>query len=425
MVTTVINITSGIGSIQVLLGVPPFLSWVANQVGLSGYKSAAVSGIYAVLPKVTTRSLDGVKRGDFVCYNWDNRSATDWMDHIGVVEWVNPGNGEFGTIEGNTTDTLSGLVARRTRTVKSNYFTAFCRPGYTVSFLSTIADAVRKAAEIAKEGVQPQKFTGEYTIQNVGSGKMLNVFATPSSVKQGSEVRACNKDGSPEQRFRMDSSGSDKYHITSLINNAGYCIDTYGTPSTLVSGAKVHVWTPSVSEDDMMRGDSALEGRSQFDRPQAGMPQTDRPWGGSPQIDETSEKSSRASILDLSSCDKTLSFAQRESCPFLVRNKTNEKIIINKPEFIIGRIKGFVDYFMAENAAISRIHAVIISRDKKYYIVDTESINATCVNGTRIPVKTDVEIFHGDIIKLANEELGIGVSNMLRLYSIMVFRQVS
>jgi hypothetical protein len=224
-----------------------FLSWVADQVGLSGYKSAAVSGIYAVLPKVTTRSLDGVERGDFVCYNWDNRSATDWMDHIGVVEWVNSDNGEFGTIEGNTTDTLGGLVARRTRTVKSNYFTAFCRPGYTVSFLSTIADAVRKAAEIAKEGVQPQKFTGEYTIQNVGSGKMLNVFATPSSVKQGSEVRACNKDGSPEQRFRMDSSGSGKYHITSLINSAGYCIDTYGTPSTLVSGAKVHVWTPSAS----------------------------------------------------------------------------------------------------------------------------------------------------------------------------------
>lgn len=105
-----------------------FQSWVANQIGLSGFKSAAVSGIYAALPKVATRSLNNVKRGDLVCFNWDNRSATNWMDHIGVVEWVNPANGTFGTIEGNTD---GGICKRCTRSISAGYFTAFVRPAYT------------------------------------------------------------------------------------------------------------------------------------------------------------------------------------------------------------------------------------------------------------------------------------------------------
>lgn len=105
-----------------------FQSWNADQVGGLGFNpSASVSGIYNQLPRVAD---ENVQRGDFVCYNWDGRSNTGWMDHIGIVEWFDHSTGYFGTIEGNTGYAAGGEVLRQTRYNYSNYFTTFCRPYY-------------------------------------------------------------------------------------------------------------------------------------------------------------------------------------------------------------------------------------------------------------------------------------------------------
>lgn len=48
--------------------------------------------------------------------------------------------------------------------------------------------------------------------------------------------------------------------------------------------------------------------------------------------------------------------------PNLIRVKTNEKIIINKPVFRIGKEKSYVDYFVSDNTAVSRSHANIVTR---------------------------------------------------------------
>jgi len=105
-----------------------FQSWVAAGLGMTEFKSAACSTIYAqVKHKVGTRSVANVQRGDLVFFNWDNRSDTSWMDHIGVVEWVDRNTGVFGTIEGNTD---GGLCLRKTRTIYGGYFTCFARPVY-------------------------------------------------------------------------------------------------------------------------------------------------------------------------------------------------------------------------------------------------------------------------------------------------------
>lgn len=95
---------------------------------------------------------------------------------------------------------------------------------------------------------------------------------------------------------------------------------------------------------------------------------------------------------------------QQMSVPQLVRTKNSEKIMINKPVYRIGKERSYVDYFIADNTAISRSHANIIVRDGKYYIVDTNSTNHTYVNGQMIQSNMEVEIIHGDIIRLANEE---------------------
>ena len=90
--------------------------------------------------------------------------------------------------------------------------------------------------------------------------------------------------------------------------------------------------------------------------------------------------------------------------PHLIRTKNNEKIMINKPVFRIGKEKSYVDYFISDNTAVSRSHANIITREGKYLVVDTNSTNHTFVNGQMIQSNVETEIHHGDKIQLGNED---------------------
>lgn len=92
------------------------------------------------------------------------------------------------------------------------------------------------------------------------------------------------------------------------------------------------------------------------------------------------------------------------SRPYLVRIKNNERIIVDKPVFRIGKEKSYVDYFIGDNRAISRSHANIISREDKYFVVDTNSTNHTYVNGQMIRSNMETEIVHGTKIRFANED---------------------
>ncbi|MFQ9516009.1 MAG: DUF6382 domain-containing protein [Eubacterium sp.] len=93
-----------------------------------------------------------------------------------------------------------------------------------------------------------------------------------------------------------------------------------------------------------------------------------------------------------------------EIVPFLIRSKNNEKILLDKPVFRIGKEKSYVDYFIGDNTAISRSHANIISKDGEYFVVDTNSTNHTYVNGTMIQSNMEVKISHGEKIRLADED---------------------
>jgi hypothetical protein len=89
--------------------------------------------------------------------------------------------------------------------------------------------------------------------------------------------------------------------------------------------------------------------------------------------------------------------------PYLIREKTQEKVSVDKPSFRIGKESSYCDYFIANNNAISRSHADIITKDNRYYIIDHNSTNKTYVDGRVIPVQKQVEIFSGTKIRLANE----------------------
>ncbi|MGN0316845.1 MAG: DUF6382 domain-containing protein [Lachnospira sp.] len=93
-----------------------------------------------------------------------------------------------------------------------------------------------------------------------------------------------------------------------------------------------------------------------------------------------------------------------KNTPHLIRTKNNERINLDKPVFRIGKEKSYVDYFVSDNTAVSRSHANIITRDDKYFIVDTNSTNHTYVNGGMIQSNVETALSHGTKIRLANED---------------------
>lgn len=107
-----------------------FQSYIANELGGLGYeKSAAASGIFNQLPRIADKD---VQRGDYVCFNWDGRTDTSWMDHIALVTEFDYSSGYLKVIEGNGGGG-GGCVQETVYNNNSSYFTAFCRPQYSES----------------------------------------------------------------------------------------------------------------------------------------------------------------------------------------------------------------------------------------------------------------------------------------------------
>lgn len=98
------------------------------------------------------------------------------------------------------------------------------------------------------------------------------------------------------------------------------------------------------------------------------------------------------------------SHVMQEIKPYLLRAKNNEKIILDKPVFRIGKEKSYVDYFIGDNTAISRSHANIIIRDGEYFVMDTNSTNHTYLNGAMLQSNVETKIAHGAKIRFANED---------------------
>ncbi len=80
-----------------------------------------------------------------------------------------------------------------------------------------------------------------------------------------------------------------------------------------------------------------------------------------------------------------------------------EKIIIDRKNFIIGRLEEQVDY-VSNNKTVGRVHAELISREGMYYIKDLNSRNGTFLNGTRINSNIEYKLKAKDRIAIADCE---------------------
>ena len=80
-----------------------------------------------------------------------------------------------------------------------------------------------------------------------------------------------------------------------------------------------------------------------------------------------------------------------------------EEILIDKPDFVIGRLPDQVDH-VCKNNAVGKVHALITVREGSIRIRDLNSVNGTFINESRIESNRDVEVRDNDCIMLANSE---------------------
>lgn len=90
--------------------------------------------------------------------------------------------------------------------------------------------------------------------------------------------------------------------------------------------------------------------------------------------------------------------------PYLIRCRDNTMIPVDCTEFTIGKKQGAVNYCIADNRAVSRVHAKLLNTGGQFGVVDLESTNHTYVDGVRIPVNTVMPIASGTKLRFANEE---------------------
>lgn len=91
--------------------------------------------------------------------------------------------------------------------------------------------------------------------------------------------------------------------------------------------------------------------------------------------------------------------------PYIVRETTNERAMINKPVFKLGKATRGVDYRVDGNNAISRIHAIItLKENNQYYIKDNKSTNHTYVNNVQLEPDQEVLLTNNCTITLGDED---------------------
>lgn len=100
----------------------------------------------------------------------------------------------------------------------------------------------------------------------------------------------------------------------------------------------------------------------------------------------------------------TVATSTPKALPYLIRVSTEERIMLNKAIFKIGKATRGVDYTVGGNGAISRQHAFIIQKDGVCYIKDNKSTNHTYVNGKRVEDGVEEILTHDSLVRLADEE---------------------
>jgi len=105
-------------------------------------------------------------------------------------------------------------------------------------------------------------------------------------------------------------------------------------------------------------------------------------------------------------CKTELLTSSKKGCRILRstgRHSGDDDIIIDKDDFIIGRLAGQVDHILNNNA-VGKLHAEIIFRNGACFVRDLNTVNGTFINNVRIDSNKEVELKESDRLQLANSE---------------------
>ncbi len=130
------------------------------------------------------------------------------------------------------------------------------------------------------------------------------------------------------------------------------------------------------------------------------------PVGSAPTM-PTNDGAGETSVLNDGAGETTVLGGNQATGFALVRKSNNERITINKPEFTIGKERRRVDYCIANNNSVSRVHAKLKVRGGVCYISDLGSTNCTFVNGVKLSPNQEIALKKGDKVKISDEEFEI------------------
>ncbi len=89
---------------------------------------------------------------------------------------------------------------------------------------------------------------------------------------------------------------------------------------------------------------------------------------------------------------------------YIFRIKTGEQIPITSNLFRVGKDPNACEYCVRNNPAVSRCHILIKRVNGKPFLTDLNSTNKTYIDGKMILPNTDIQLYDGMNIRLANED---------------------
>lgn len=129
--------------------------------------------------------------------------------------------------------------------------------------------------------------------------------------------------------------------------------------------------------------------------------QESRPYNPAP---APSEGAGETSVLGEGRGETTVLGASAQSAAYMIRKKTNERVVISAPSFTIGKERSRVNYCISDNTSVSRCHARISRKGSQYFVADMNSTNFTFVNGVKVVPGQEVALKDNDTVRFADED---------------------
>lgn len=249
----------------------------------------------------------------------------------------------------------------------------------------------------------------EETMPGGGNGG----FSVPKQGNAGDVAEVRQPDASPSRKVNSQRQDAPVQPAAEREMSIFYLLQHYNRENAAAYKAQKEARKKGGKANTPVPGSGFVVPGQQPEQPpvrQPAQPQPEQPPAGQPALHFPADDNFGDTVVmgadgygeDTVVIGRTL--AASSTKPYLRRISNNERILLDKPVFHIGKERSYVDYCISGNATISRSHADIVNRNGQFFVVDNNSTNHTYVNGEMISSNTEIPLSHGTKIRLSNEE---------------------